>query len=142
MPDVHAGDMRRRRRAAVARILIVDDALMVREVMAKAVATAGHEVVGEASNGSEAFDVFQEVRPDVVVLDLNMPAGDGFQALGQIRAADPSSRVIIVSALARSRSTVMRALKAGAVDVLAKPFNPQRLLDAIASATASGQEAS
>jgi two-component system, chemotaxis family, chemotaxis protein CheY len=127
----------------MARILIVDDALMVREVLAKTVATAGHEVVGEAASGREALAVFQEVKPDVVVLDLNMPAGDGFEALGHIRAADPSSRVIIVSALARTRSIVVRALKAGAVDVLAKPFNPQRLLDSIASAVGSGgQEAS
>jgi two-component system chemotaxis response regulator CheY len=126
------------RRHPVARILIVDDALMVREVMAKTVRLAGHEVVGEASNGREALVVFQDVRPDVVVLDLNMAGGDGFEALGHIRAADPRSRVIVCSALARSRSNVVRALKAGAVDVLAKPFKPQRLLEAIAAAVVPG----
>jgi two-component system chemotaxis response regulator CheY len=129
-----------RRRAAVARILIVDDALMVREVMTKTMAMAGHEVVGEASNGRDALAVYQDVKPDVVVLDLNMPAGDGFEALTQIRAADPKSRVIVCSALARSRANVVRALQAGAVDVLAKPFKPQRLLDAIAAATGQGEQ--
>ena len=124
----------------MARILIVDDALMVREVMAKTVAMGGHEVVGEASSGRDALAVFQDVKPDVVILDLNMPAGDGFEALGQIRAADPTSRVIVCSALARSRGNVVRALEAGAVDVLAKPFKPQRLLDAIAAAVGAGEQ--
>jgi two-component system chemotaxis response regulator CheY len=124
----------------VARILIVDDALMVREVMAKTMAMAGHEVVGEASSGGDALAVFREVKPDVVVLDLNMPEGDGFEALSQIRAADPTSRVIVCSALARSRSNVVRALEAGAVDVLAKPFKPQRLLDSIAAAVGEGEQ--
>ena len=127
----------------MARILIVDDALMVRQVMSRTVATAGHTVVGEASSGREALAVYQDVRPDVVLLDLNMPAGDGFEALKQIRDVDPHSRVIVCSALARSRSNVVRALKDGAVDVLAKPFKPQRLLDAIASAAGEeGRQAS
>src|SRR3954469_4360826 len=129
-----------RRPAAVARILIVDDALMVREVMTKTMAMAGHEVVGEASNGREALAAYQEAKPDVVVLDLNMPAGDGFQALEQIRAADPRSRVIVCSALPRSRANVVRALKAGAVGFREKPFKPQRLIDAIAAATGQGEQ--
>jgi two-component system chemotaxis response regulator CheY len=129
-----------RRCTAVARILIVDDALMVREVMAKTMETAGHEIVGQATNGLDALAVYREVKPDVVVLDLNMPAGDGFGALEQIRAADPRSRVIVCSALARSRANVVRALQAGAVDVLAKPFRPERLLDAIAAATGDGEQ--
>lgn len=122
----------------MARILIVDDALMVREVMSRTVATAGHTVVGEATSGREALALYRDVRPDVVLLDLNMPAGDGFEALKHIRETDPRSRVIVCSALARSEANVVRALNAGAVDVLAKPFKPQRLLDAIASA--AGEE--
>jgi two-component system, chemotaxis family, chemotaxis protein CheY len=119
----------------MARVLVVDDAAFMRKMVGDALAGGGHEVVGEATNGVEALDRFQELRPDVTTLDITMPEKDGLAALKDILAFDPSARVIMCSALGQE-AKVLEAIKGGAKDFVVKPFQSERVLDAISKALA------
>src|SRR4051794_30997858 len=119
----------------MARVLVVDDAVFMRKLVSDALAGGGHEVIGEASNGQEAVERYQELRPEVVTLDITMPCKDGLAALKEIVALDPSARVVMCSALGQE-SKVLESIKAGAKDFIVKPFQPDRVLGAIEKATA------
>lgn len=119
----------------MARILVVDDAAFMRKVLTDALTNGGHEVVGEAANGSEAVARFQEIHPDLTTLDITMPETDGLEALREILAADPGARVIMCSALG-AEDKVLEAIKLGAKDFIVKPFQPERVLDAVGKALA------
>ncbi|MEX2572454.1 MAG: chemotaxis response regulator protein-glutamate methylesterase [Gemmatimonadota bacterium] len=103
------------------RVLLVDDSLFVRRAVERMLASeAGMEVVGTAGNGAEAVALAKELRPDVIVLDVNMPRLDGLQALRQIMAEAPS-RVLMLSSMTREGAdTTLKALDLGAVDFLDK----------------------
>lgn len=117
-------------RGDMARILVVDDAAFMRRMVIDVLQGGGHEVIGEAANGNEALARYQELRPDVMTLDITMPEKDGLTALKEIIAIDPSAKVVMCSALAQE-SKVLEAVKAGAKDFIAKPFQAQRVLSAI-----------
>ncbi|MFN8132446.1 MAG: response regulator [Solirubrobacteraceae bacterium] len=117
----------------MARVLVVDDAAFMRKMVSDALASGGHEVVGEAGNGEEAIDRFQELKPEITTLDITMPGKDGLEALKEIVAMDPSARVVMCSALGQE-SKVLEAIKAGAKDFVVKPFEPARVLDAVTKA--------
>ena len=119
----------------MARVLVVDDAAFMRKMVSDALAKGGHEVVGEASNGVEAIARFQELKPDLMTLDITMPEKDGLAALAEIVAADPSARVVMCSALGQE-SKVLEAIKLGAKDFVVKPFQADRVIDAVAKALA------
>ena len=119
----------------MARILVVDDAAFMRKMVKDALAAAGHEVVGEAGNGVEAVARYQELKPDLVTLDITMPEKDGLAALGEIIAADPSARVVMCSALGQE-TKVVQALKLGAKDFVVKPFQGDRVAEAVGKALA------
>ena len=114
----------------MARILVVDDAAFMRRMVIDVLQNGGHEIVGEAGNGNEALARFQELKPDVMTLDITMPEKDGLTALREIIAYDPSAKVVMCSALSQE-SKVLEAVKAGAKDFIAKPFQAQRVLSAI-----------
>jgi two-component system chemotaxis response regulator CheY len=114
----------------MARILVVDDAAFMRRMVIDVLQTGGHEIVGEAANGNEALLRFQELRPDVTTLDITMPEKDGLTALREIIACDPGAKVVMCSALSQE-SKVLEAVKAGAKDFIAKPFQAGRVLSAI-----------
>jgi two-component system, chemotaxis family, chemotaxis protein CheY len=119
----------------MARVLVVDDAAFMRKMVSDALTGGGHEIVGEASNGVEALDRFQELRPDVTTLDITMPEKDGIAALKDILAFDPAARIIMCSALGQE-AKVLEAIKGGAKDFVVKPFQGERVLDAVAKALA------
>ena len=119
----------------MARILVVDDALFMRTMVADVLTKAGHEIVGEAANGVEAVALQLELKPDLTTLDITMPEKDGITALRDIRASDPTARVIMCSALGQE-SKVLEAVKAGAKDFVVKPIQPERLAEAAAKALA------
>jgi two-component system chemotaxis response regulator CheY len=114
----------------VARVLIVDDAAFMRKVLRDTLSAGGHEVVGEGATGAEAVDLYLELRPDVVTLDVTMPEKDGMAALREILGADPAARVIMCSALGQE-AKVLESIRAGARDFVVKPFHPDRVLDAV-----------
>ena len=114
----------------MARVLVVDDAAFMRKMLTDALSAGGHEVVGEAGNGIEAIERFQELRPELVTLDITMPEKDGLEALQEIMAIDPNAKVVMCSALGQE-SKVLESIKLGAKDFVVKPFEPQRVLSAI-----------
>ena len=114
----------------MSRILIVDDARFIRQLLAKVVKEAGHEVVGEAENGQQAVLLYRSLQPDIVTLDITMPEMDGIAALRKILEIDARARVIVCSAV-NTRPKVIEALQAGARDFILKPVHPDRVLSAI-----------
>jgi two-component system chemotaxis response regulator CheY len=119
----------------MARVLVVDDAAFMRKVVSDALASGGHDVIGTAANGVEAIDRFRELKPELTMLDITMPEKTGLEALAEIMAIDPSARVLMCSALGQE-SKVIESIKLGAKDFVVKPFQPDRLLEAVGKALA------
>jgi two-component system chemotaxis response regulator CheY len=117
----------------MARVLVVDDAAFMRKMLTDALVAGGHEVVGEAQNGSEAVQRFQELRPELTTLDITMPEKDGLSALAEIIALDPAARVVMCSALGQE-TKVLESIKLGARDFVVKPFHTERVLEAVGKA--------
>ena len=111
-------------------VLIADDLKFIKLVLQELVEKAGFRVVGEASNGQEAVELYQAKRPDVVLMDITMPKMDGLAALKQILAVDPEAKVIMCSALGQ-QSLIVQALQLGAKDFIVKPFREDRVIGAI-----------
>ena len=119
----------------MARVLVVDDAAFMRKVLGDALASGGHEVVGEAANGKQAVESFQSLRPELTTLDITMPEKDGLEALAEIMAIDPAARIVMCSALGQE-SKVLESIKLGAKDFVVKPFQAGRVLEAVDKALA------
>jgi two-component system chemotaxis response regulator CheY len=108
------------------RLLIVDDALIMRMKIREIATQAGWTVVAEATNGAEAVRLFDEHRPDMVTLDMVMPEMDGLSALKAIREQHPAANVVMVSAV-NQKEKLRECIAEGAVDFVVKPFDPHRL---------------
>ena len=111
-------------------LLVVDDALIIREIIKDTAIAAGWEIVGEAGNGQDAIDQYLKLKPSAVTLDLVMPEYDGIHALQGIMAADPEAKVLVVSALDQ-KAVLQKAFKLGATDFVVKPFKDQQLLESL-----------
>ena len=108
------------------RLLIVDDALIMRKRIKDIAERAGWEVAGEASNGEEAVEMYRKESPDLVTLDIVMPKMAGVTALKHVLAADPRARVVMISAVDQ-KEKLSECIGAGAVDFIVKPFDSARL---------------
>ncbi|MCW3999156.1 MAG: response regulator [Candidatus Bathyarchaeota archaeon] len=115
-------------------ILIVDDASFMRAVLKRIVLQAGHDVVAEAGSGDDAITKFEQLHPDLVLMDIIMPPGpkakDGIEALKQIVAANPSAKVVMCSSMGQ-QALIAEALKSGAKDFVIKPFQPQKVIEVL-----------
>jgi two-component system chemotaxis response regulator CheY len=107
----------------------------MRKMVGDALAQGGHEVVGEAGNGVEAIAQYQALKPEVTTLDITMPEKDGLSALKEIVELDPAARIVMCSALGQE-SKVLESIKLGAKDFVVKPFQADRVLEAIGKALA------
>jgi two-component system, NarL family, response regulator len=113
------------------RILTVDDHPLLREGIAAVLANhSDTRVVGEASNGAQAVEQFRALRPDVVLMDLQMPGMSGIDAIAAIRSEFPDARIVVLTAH-RGDVQILRALKAGAVGYLLKDTLRKGLVDTI-----------
>lgn len=119
----------------MAGVLIVDDASFMRKVLKKIVLQSGHEVVAEAGNGDEAIVLYRQHKPDLILLDIVMPAGamakDGIEALKQIMMKNPSATCVMCSSVGQ-QSLIVEALKSGAKDFVTKTFKPQKVMEVLA----------
>ncbi len=115
-------------KSAASRVLVVDDDPMVRELLTTRLTLAGY-VAFQARNGHEALACLSEIRPDAMILDINMPALDGFRVLETMRATGDVEKVRVMVLTARNqKDDVQRAIRLGARDFLAKPFNDAQFL--------------
>jgi two-component system chemotaxis response regulator CheY len=112
------------------RILIVDDAAFMRMMIKDILSKNGFVVVGEANDGVQAVEKYKELRPDLVTMDITMPEMDGIQALKEIKKMDGTAKVIMCSAMGQ-QAMVIDAIQAGAKDFIVKPFQADRVIEAI-----------
>jgi two-component system, chemotaxis family, chemotaxis protein CheY len=112
------------------KLLIADDAVIIREMIKETVLEAGWDIAGEATNGQEAIDKYNEVQPDAVTLDLVMPEYDGLHALAGILKEHPDAKVLVVSALDQ-KCVLQEAIQLGAHDFIVKPFDRKQVIDAL-----------
>ncbi|MGM9924122.1 MAG: response regulator [Bacillus sp. (in: firmicutes)] len=112
------------------RILVVDDAAFMRMMIKDILTKNGFEVVGEASDGVQAVEKYKETQPDLVTMDITMPEKDGISALKEIKQINPAAKVIMCSAMGQ-QAMVIDAIQAGARDFIVKPFQADRVLEAI-----------
>jgi len=108
------------------RFCIVDDTSFMRKMAADILKNSGHEVVGEAANGKDAISQYEKLKPDIVIMDLQMPEMNGTDAIREILRIDPEA-VILVCTASNQQDLVEGAMEAGAKGYLMKPFNPERL---------------
>jgi len=111
-------------------ILICDDAAFMRMMIKDILTKNGYNVVGEAENGAKAVEKYAELKPDLVLMDITMPEMDGIQALKKIKENDSSAMVIMCSAMGQ-QAMVIEAIQGGAKDFIVKPFQAERVLEAV-----------
>ncbi|MES0488702.1 MAG: response regulator [Leptospirales bacterium] len=114
----------------MATILLVDDISFIKRIEKKVLEENGHSIVGDASDGEQAIELFEKTRPDIVLMDITMPKVDGIVALEAILEKHPEAKIIMCSALSH-KHVLFKAVKAGAKDYLVKPYTMERLLETI-----------
>jgi DNA-binding NarL/FixJ family response regulator len=115
-------------------LLVAEDHSVMRRGLVELLSVADDlEVVGTVANGAEAIELAQELRPDVVLMDISMPDVDGIRATGAILEARSETRVVMLTAFS-DRDRVVAALDAGAIGYLLKDSEPQEVLDAVRAA--------
>ncbi len=113
------------------KLMIVDDSNIMRRRIERSQSFEEIELVGTASNGLEALEMFRKMDPDVVTMDLTMPQMDGIECIENIVKIKPAVRILVISALA-DKATAVEAMEKGANGFLNKPFTDRQLNEAIA----------
>lgn len=113
-------------------VLVVDDSALIRKMLIKLLNDNGYQVIGEATNGEEGVELYKELEPDIVTLDITMPVMDGVTALKKIKEYDPEAMVAMISA-AGQKDKLMDALREGAELFFTKPFNAQEVITSLKS---------
>lgn len=112
------------------RILIADDTTFMREMLKSALDKEKYEIVGEATTGQQAVDQYKEKKPDLLILDINMPVMNGIDALTGVMEFDPNANVIMCSDQ-KQEPMIVLALKKGAKDFVVKPFMASDVMRAL-----------
>lgn len=112
------------------KILIVDDAAFMRMMIKDVLTKNGFEVIGEAENGKIAVERYNELRPDLVIMDITMPEMNGIDSLKGIKAINKDALVVMCSAMGQ-QAMVIEAIQAGAKDFIVKPFQADRVCEAV-----------
>ena len=116
-------------------MLVCDDAVFMRTMVSDILSQAGFTVVGEAENGKQAVEKYQQLKPDLVTMDIIMPEMGGIEAVKKITQMDPAARILMCSAMGQ-QALVVEAIQAGAKDFVVKPFQSERVNDAVTKALA------
>ncbi|UNC91777.1 response regulator [Candidatus Contubernalis alkaliaceticus] len=112
------------------KILITDDTAFMRMTLKNILQKNGYEIAGEAEDGLQAVEKYKTEQPDLVTMDITMPNMDGISAIKEIMSYDAKAKIIVCSAMGQ-KSLVIEALSSGAKDFIVKPFQPDRILDAV-----------
>jgi len=114
----------------MAKILMVDDSKTSRKILRGILEEDGHEVIGEAVNGKDGIEKYNELHPDIITMDITMPIMDGLEALKQIMDIDKHAKVVMITA-AGQKTKMVDAVKYGAAEFLAKPFDASQIIEII-----------
>ena len=114
----------------MAKIMICDDAAFMRMMIKDILTKNGYEIAAEAENGAVAVETYPDAKPDLVLMDITMPDMDGIQALKKIKEIDPNANIIMCSAMGQ-QAMVIEAIQSGAKDFIVKPFQAERVLEAV-----------
>jgi two-component system chemotaxis response regulator CheY len=115
------------------RVLVVDDANFMRTVVKDTLEPSGFQIAGEATNGAEAVTKYNELKPDLVTMDITMKVKDGVEAAKDILAADPNARIVMVTALGQEKM-LLDCIALGVRDFVVKPFTSERIISAVQKA--------
>ena len=118
--------------SAPRRVLVVDDSNMIVKQLSKILSESGrYEVISDAPDGLIAMKRYREHKPDIVCMDVVMPNYDGLKALAMLLKLDPQAKIVVISSLGGTADVVTQALQQGAKNVIAKPFEPQKVLEVL-----------
>ncbi len=112
------------------KVLIVDDANYMRELIKDILVKFGYHVVGEAENGSDAAVKYSTLKPDVVTMDIVMKDKSGIEAVREITRIDPEAKILMISAMGQ-QAMIVEAIQAGAKGFVLKPFKPEVLAEEV-----------
>ena len=121
------------------RVLIADDTALFREMIKNALGSEEYQIVGEAVSGGQAVDMYKEKKPDLMILDINMPKMNGIDALDAVMDYDPEAKVIMCSDQ-KYEGMIVMAIKKGAKDFIVKPFTTSDVLFAVKKAFEEEEE--
>ncbi len=110
------------------RVLIVDDTAFMRKLLRNILFSGGFDIVGEAENGKQAVEMYKQLKPDLVMLDIVMPEMNGIEALKAIKQMDPNAKIIMCTAVGQEK-IVKAAIKLGAKGYIVKPFQAQKVIE-------------
>lgn len=114
----------------MAKVLVVDDSIMMRRNLTTLLEQEGHEVIAEAKNGMLAYTAYEKHRPDLVTMDITMPVMDGITSVKKIIGSYPEAVIIMISAQ-NQQPMVYDAIKSGAKNYLLKPIRMEKLKQVI-----------
>ena len=114
------------------KILLVDDAAFMRKMIKDTLSKNGYTDLYEAVDGADAVEKYNELHPDLVIMDITMPNMDGLEALKAIRGKDNGANIVMCSAMGQE-SMVMDAVRSGAKDFIVKPFKGERIIKTVSS---------
>lgn len=109
------------------RVLIVDDAAFARMQLKMVFEQNGAEIVGEAANGKECLDLYEQLKPDLVTMDITMPDMDGITALKLLKEKYPEAKVVMCSAINQPEKFI-ESIEAGASDFIVKPYKADKII--------------
>lgn len=112
------------------RVIIAEDSIYLRALLKEILIKNGYDVIAEAENGSSAVSLYEELKPDIITIDIAMPEMDGLSALKEIKNSDPEAKVVMASTM-NQQTQVIDAIRAGASDFFIKPMQANRVIEAI-----------
>ena len=112
------------------KVLVVDDAAFMRLTLKTMLEKNGFEVIGEAENGNKAIEMYKELKPELVTMDITMPDMDGIEALDQIIKIDSNAKIVMLSAMGQE-IRIREAVLKGAKGFVVKPFKEDYLIKAL-----------